>query len=374
MVALYLIRACETRSLGQKQPLKYSCYDANQLFHLPLFPLAFLTSVLDLHLAKSMKLALIAFIVVALALVAVEGRSSLRREELIYNALFSQGPSIESLFPTLFDNSRRTSDRLGLRADEHGGCEPGKTCRGLVTQIFYSTTCEWTETLAFVENLPDPLDEANGECVPGPPTTLSVKETFDNVTKWWTRSQYSNSRCAGEPILTNAYKTATCMVNIEGRAFVFWADAKLAHPLLGPAVLGAPINGSVPPIPDRNGECYDLPNPPEGYPTCDPRYPTWSDGGEQKPSDNPYCPPPSPERSPSSYMHGTALPNECYLDGFNTWAYSEKGGTAYTLVKGAGCNNDNLVTKLTYYYGCNWRYDKSFDQYESDYLKPGTLY
>lgn len=314
-----------------------------------------------------MRFALFALVLLVVALVAVEGRPALTRQEVLRDALFSQGPSIDTYFPTLFGASKNGEGSSHSKIFNEGMCDPGKTCKGLVVQLFFSPTCDWTQTAGFVEFNEIPAETHDELCHSGPAPAFSFQAKFDNKTNFWTWAQYPNDRCEGPSVSSQSIKTGVCVFN--NRPFVFWNNASVAHPLRNGADIPQPVADDVPSIPDGNEQCYDIPNPPAGSQACNPKYTIDTTVSQLTPSSKPECPAPSDDNA-SYYVHGTGLPYKCYLDGFNTWLIP--GQNNYTIIKSAGCNTNNIVTSWSVNYGCNWD-SQEHDGTTTRAVKAGTL-
>lgn len=251
--------------------------------------------------------------------------------------------------------------------DDPSFCQPGKTCQGPVVQIFMGSTCEWSETYGFVQ-LYEKFDKL-GACGPAGQPLLSTRTTCSNSTGFLQHSFFPNDRCFGNSSKDEYIKCGTCMAMPGQVASIFWCNATDAHRLTNPTPLQVDI--TAPKVPNRNVNCADNSTAPESK-RCDPRYSIirWHSGNNGEPSDQPQCPISTPEDLESGYLLGTSTPNQCYLDGYNTWISIDAKMDRISIYKTAGCTSENLLYHVSLASGCQW--DEG-TPYGAMYSRAGSL-
>lgn len=266
--------------------------------------------------------------------------------------------------------------------DDPEFCIPGKTCVGLVSQLFMSSTCDWSMTYGFLPLLDDHTTDVLGACYSSNKPQASVMATCTNASSFfhesssrdsvwspapnvplYTRTYYSDLSCKSEPTRSFSYGVGTCFGSPDSEpANVFWCDATHAHPLTNtkPAL----INHNVPELPSNSDYCTSTSPPSTSSPghnvpvqwgePCDPHFSINRHYVKDNLSGAPTCPAPQPSQSGDShYTFGKGLPRTCYLDGaLNTWMTLDD--KSITITNGLGCNTGAVYSTTTQTFGCSW--------------------
>lgn len=289
-------------------------------------------------MAKLRSITVAALLACIVAVLAIQVSATPENANLVRQALLS-GQHWSSLLEA-------TSKRDLLSAlDEKDYCVPGKTCIGLTAQLFFGSSCEWSQTAGFVQLFPDLFVELNG-CKSTVYPPLSANQVYDNQTLMFTRYLYNDVRCTGFVIQSESYKTATCVGAGKQPTSILWSDAKRALPLPSPTPVAADL--TAPKLEMFDASCDDSDSAPANL-KCDRRFPIVH---RQQSShvESPSCDQPSK----ASYLFGQGAPNKCYLLDLNIWYSVDTTANTYTITKTAGCDLQNTLYVKKGLTTCNW--------------------
>lgn len=253
---------------------------------------------------------------------------------------------------------------LGRRhsLDETDMCVPGQTCHGPVIQVFFSATCDWSQTYGFFQLYSE--FNAFSKCEDAEIPSMGSMATCSNETGFFVRSLYDNTQCKGDTLKIERFKVGTCMDSPNGPAQAFWCDARDAFSLSNSKP--QPVDLTAPDLPDIGTVCSDSFGAPNNT-SCDPRFPIMRTYKKQN-GNEPQCPSATPHDLESHYLFGTGASNTCYLDGFNTWYNIHSDKKSFDLIKTAGCSSDHVLYSLTQRFGCMWDEESSNT---TIYTRPG---
>lgn len=319
-------------------------------------------------------LALVAVLVAAVALSdggtvnALEARSG----DLVRQALRSGLPWTHFLGDL--------SKREVASALENDMCEPGRTCRGLVAQLFFSHSCTWSLTYGFIEI----YDERRGghtpydKCQPLSRPQIALQTSCSNSSHY-TRSLFESSDCTGIAFKEETHRIANCLQVGGGPASVYWCDAKDSYPLTAPSS-PPQVDKSVPLAPNFHDQCASTPvtAPPAGGPVdppttlngaCDPRFAIARTNSLFSRPTAANCSVPLSGLD-SYYVFGKGSPHTCYqANDFNVWMAVDSN--RITVNYGIGCDMTQMPAYSdTTMFGCHFL-EAGSDF--SHYTRAGTL-
>ena len=257
-------------------------------------------------------------------------------------------------------------------------CEPGRTCKGLVVQLFFSDSCTWSQTFGFMEVYSDRRygNTTFNKCHATSRPSMGLLQTCDKESNF-KRQLFENSDCTGTFFYERTYKIETCLsTSHNAPATIYWCDAMDAKPMFpNPR---PPVDKSAPKLPASYSSCTSTPaSPPSaGGPVeapsyaeqCDPRYGierTYANSDSK-----PNCPAPT-SNGDSDYIFGKGESRTCYQkEDLNVFMTTDKASNSYTINYIQGCDmTQTPLMSNTRRFGCTWLPDV---EQASHFVRAGT--
>lgn len=233
-------------------------------------------------------------------------------------------------------------------------CIPGKTCKGPVAQLFYSSNCAWAQTYGYIEmgHASSSLDNCRATDDPVSSELLTCPQGAGNST-YYMRSIFDSSDCTGVFRSEERFKAATCIGGPQSPGTVVWCDASQAVPLS--SIVASPADLSAPLLPKEDSTCYV--GPPAPGDKCDSNYALQASQYLKTEPAQPTCVG-LPYGPNTNYVFGTGVVNKCYLSKsaeINMWLAIDHVRNSYTITKNGGCADDGAPWySLTRFFGCSW--------------------
>lgn len=237
-------------------------------------------------------------------------------------------------------------------------CEPGKTCNGLVAQLFFTPNCEYSNTYGFLpmHNAAKTGNSSYDKCASLTTPPIGYLRSCPNGA-FHKISEFANTDCSGVAHHEETLQVATCFGQGSAAANAFWCDAKDARPL---SVTKPPVfDKSAPYLPNGYIICQNanLTSSRSGSKRqfggiCDSKYPIRKEANLN--STKPICAGMAPTYW--LYVFGTGEPYTCYQEeNMNTWLTIDKENGRMTKNVGFGCSMTEIpMQSKTFSYGCSW--------------------
>ena len=248
---------------------------------------------------------------------------------------------------------------------QFGLCEPGRTCNGLVVQLYRTPACDWSKTYGFFQLYSTRVagNSTYDKCVPLSTPEIGYLQTCPNKS-YYKVSEFANTDCSGIAYAENTYKVGSCIGTGDTPSYTYWCDSKDSGFIR--ESMPPKIDSSVSEVPNVYIQCQKNESHHGGYYSghraskkqfwgvCDVHHPITASvkANDTKIAD---CSTIEPQ-SYYQYFFGTGAANTCYsLENMNAWMTIDHETKRITKNSGYGCSMTGIpVHSETRAFGCSF--------------------